>query len=155
MVSKAATTVAPVVEAQAPAEPKIRAARKVAPKVEEPVSAPGGEAGPAIVDTRQEVDSREIEKAAREADRERKKEEVEDFKLRHSHYFNMQTATVKRSTRLSSSKMPISSKHQRLRYRRRYPRDSSRSNCHHVRICSSTWGESFEDCRFADDLGWP
>ena len=81
VVSKAATTVAPVVEAQAPAEPKIRAARKVAPKVEEPVSAPGGEAGPAIVDTRQEVDSREIEKAAREADRERKKEEVEDFKL--------------------------------------------------------------------------
>ena len=37
--------------------------------------------GPAIVDTRQEVDEREIEKAAREADRERKKEEIEDFKL--------------------------------------------------------------------------
>ena len=30
---------------------------------------------------RQEVDEREIEKAAREADRERKKEEIEDFKL--------------------------------------------------------------------------
>ena len=79
VVSKAATTLAPAVEAQAPAEPKIRAARR-APSAEAVTPPVDGE-GPAIVDTRQEVDEREIEKAAREADRERKKEEIEDFKL--------------------------------------------------------------------------
>ena len=79
VVSKAATTLAPAVESQAPVEPKIRAARR-APSSEEVTRPVDGE-GPAIVDTRQEVDEREIEKAAREADRERKKEEIEDFKL--------------------------------------------------------------------------
>lgn len=79
VVTKSATTVAPVVEAEVPVEPKIRAARRSA------TSADGSDTheglGPAIVDTRQEVDGLEIEKAAREADRERRKEELADFKL--------------------------------------------------------------------------
>ena len=79
VVSKAATTLAPAVESQAPAEPKIRAARR-APS-SGAVTPPVDGEGPAIVDTRQEVDEREIEKAAREADREHKKEDIEDFKL--------------------------------------------------------------------------
>ena len=104
VVSKAATTLAPRSSLN-PCEPKIR--RRRAPSSEEVTRPVDGE-GPAIVDTRQEVDEREIEKAAREADRERKKEEIEDLSYRLFRFFNMRVPTAKKSMRSNSSKMPTS-----------------------------------------------